>query len=99
MGSLYYGTSKPFAFDDRTLTHLRTIILGKLNLQESLVFTWSNDDAQNSLWMHPTIPLHFEFDMAVTPELNPLWLEQLLTLANSPGGLRLIPEPVAQPHQ
>lgn len=93
MGYLHYGESRSFSFDDRALTHLRTVILGKLNLQESLVFTWLADGRQRSIWLHPTIPLHFEFEDDTTPELNPEWVEQLLSLANSPAGLRLIDEP------
>lgn len=93
MGSLHYGDLEVFEFDDRTLTHLRTIILGKLNLQESLVFTWVSEDRQHSIWLHPSVPIHFEFDVAETPELNPLWIEQLLSLAKSPSGLRCVEEP------
>lgn len=92
MGCLRYDTMA-FAFDDRLLTHLRTVILGKLNLHESLVFTWSDGERQHSLWLHPAVPLHFEFDSAETPELNPAWIEQLLSLANSGGGLRVVEEP------
>lgn len=93
MGHLHYGETRSFKFDDRTLTHLRTVILGKLGLQESLVFTWIEDRRQNSIWLHPTIPLHFEFEQEVAPDLNPQWVEQLLALANSPSGLRLTEEP------
>ena len=93
MGFLHYGETRSFAFSDRELSHLRTVILGKLNLQESLVFTWLDEGSQHSIWLHPTIPLHFEFETQVAPELNPLWTEQLLALANSPTGLRLIEEP------
>lgn len=92
MGYLHYGESHAFAFDDRTLTHLRTVILGKLNLQESLVLTWLDEGRQRSVWLHPTIPLQFEFEQDVTPELNPEWVEQLRSLANSLAGLRLVEE-------
>lgn len=93
MGQLHYGGLETFTFSDRELTHLRTVILGKLNLQESLVFTWISEGKQHSVWLHPSVPIHFEYDEEVTPELNPAWIEQLLVLANSPSGLRLIPEP------
>lgn len=93
MGYLHYGGLETFSFDDRALTHLRTVILGKMNLQESLVFTWIHDGKQHSIWLQPSVPVHFEFDTEETPELNPEWIEQLLVLANSPAGLRLIPEP------
>lgn len=93
MGHLHYGNGASFAFDDRLLTHLRTVILAKLNLQESLVFTWSDDAQQRSVWLHPSIPVYFEFDERSTDELNPAWIEQLLALANSQGGLRIVEEP------
>lgn len=93
MGYLHYGGTASFAFEDRLLTHLRTVMFGKLNLQESLVFTWIDEGKQRSIWLHPTLPLHFEFDMDVAPEINPAWIEQLLLLANSPTGLRLVEEP------
>ncbi|PII81366.1 hypothetical protein BMH31_13155 [Leucobacter sp. OLIS6] len=96
MGYLHYSGMESFAFDDRLLTHLRTVILGKLNLQESLVLTWTRDGQQHSIWLHPTVPIHFEFDSEATPELNPQWIEQLLALANSSGGLRCVEEPVAR---
>lgn len=93
MGYLHYSGMESFAFDDRLLTHLRTVILGKLNLQESLVLTWTRDGQQHSIWLHPTVPIHFEFDSEATPELNPQWIEQMVALANSPGGLRCVEEP------
>ncbi|GAB2554850.1 hypothetical protein [Leucobacter ruminantium] len=94
MGYLHYGYGKSFAFDDRTLTHLRTTIFGKLNLQESVVFTWVDEDGhQRSIWLQPGIPLHFEFDAAETPDINPAWIEQLMAHANAPSGLRLVDEP------
>lgn len=96
MGYLRYGENRTFVFEDRPLTHLRTVILAKLQLQESLVFTLLEEGRQHSIWLHPAIPLHFEFDSEVAPELNQEWIEQLLSLANSSTGLRLIPEPPAE---
>lgn len=93
MGYLHYGGDVRFPFSDRLLTHLRTVILGKLNLQESLVFTWSDGKQQHSIWLHPAVSLRFEFDEEVTPELNTAWVEHLFSLANSPGGLRIVGEP------
>lgn len=93
MGVLHYGAGVGFSFDDRTLTHLRSVIFAKLSLQESLAFTWVDGGRQRTIWLTPTAHLHFEFEEAVTPELNPEWIEQLLALANSAAGLRLIDEP------
>jgi len=90
---MHYGDSAIFQFNDRLLTHLRTIILAKFALQESLALTWHDSDQQRTVWLHPSIPLHFEFSGSETPELNHAWLEQLMALANSPGGLRCVAEP------
>lgn len=93
MGKLYYGCTTSFSFDDRTLTHMRSVIFAKLNLHESLAFSWVSEGQQRTIWITPNAQLHFEFDEALTPELNPAWIEQLLSLANSPAGLRLVEEP------
>lgn len=93
MGQLHYDAVASFAFDDRSLAHLRAVIVAKLNLQESLVFTWLDAGQQRSIWIHPSIPLQFEFDAEQTPELNPAWIEQIMVLANSTTGLRWIEEP------
>lgn len=93
MGCLHYDGATSFPFEDRLLTHLRAVILAKFTLQESLVFTWDDAGQQRSIWLHPTMPLHFEFDGDQTPELNPVWVEALLALANTSSGLRCVPEP------
>lgn len=92
MGCLHYGESHRFEFDDRLLAHLRTVILGKFVLQESLIFTWIDFGEQRTIWLHPTLPLQFEFQQKTTPEINPEWIERLTLLASSPGGLRLVGE-------
>jgi len=89
MGYLHYGSGNRFEFDDRLLAHLRTVILGKFVLQESLVLTWVDFGQQRSIWLHPAFPLQFEFDHEAAPELNPEWLERMTSLANSVGGLRI----------
>ena len=93
MGYLRYGQQQSFQFDDRTLAHLRAVITGKLVLQESFIFTWTDEGLQRSLWMHPTLPLSFEFDSSEPPAVNRSWVELLMGLANSPAGLRLAREP------
>lgn len=95
MGTLYYGDTEPIPFDDRTLAHLRAVILNKLDLTESMVFTWAGGGKRHSLWLHPAVALRFDFDSEEPPELNVAWIEALRSLANSPGGLRLVPEPEA----
>lgn len=93
MGHLHYGGSESFSFDDRLLTHLRTVILAKLQLQESLSLTWQDGDQQRSIWLHPAIPLHFEFEAESTADLNPQWVEHLLHQTNLQAGLHDLDEP------
>jgi hypothetical protein len=47
----------------------------------------------SSIWIHPTIPLQFNFLGNREPRLNRAWVEELMQLANTPAGLRLTPEP------
>ncbi|UOQ59760.1 hypothetical protein MUN76_11980 [Leucobacter rhizosphaerae] len=92
MGCLHTGPQQVFIFDDRVLAHLRAVIFGKLSLQESFVFTWNDSGAQRSIWMHPGMSVQFEFDSTEAHEINREWIEALTALANSAGGLRLVPE-------
>ena len=92
MGCMHTGPQQVFLFDDRVLAHLRSAIFSKLGLQESFVFTWNDSGAQRSIWMHPAMGLQFEFDSTASHEINRDWLDALTTLANSAGGLKLIPE-------
>lgn len=93
MGYLYYTQQQAFEFDDYLLTHLRTVIISKFLQKESFIFTWNDDGLQRSIWLHPFLPMSFEFDQKDVPPINREWVNELLTLANSAGGLRLVPEP------
>ncbi len=93
MGFFHCGMGRTFEFDDRTLTHLRTVILSKFARAESFAFTWVEGGKQHSLWMHPTMPLMFEFEGPTTEQLNSRWVDELVLLASSPGGLQIAPEP------
>jgi len=97
MGKLTYGTEPVTAyFDDRTLWHLKTVILDKLRRDESFSFTWMNTSRQESqrdcVWLNPAIALHFQFSESEIPPLNWKWIEALVRAANSPQGLQVIPE-------
>ncbi|MBK0417427.1 ATP-dependent DNA ligase [Leucobacter sp. CSA1] len=96
MGYLHYCQQQIYRFDDRTLAHLRTVISNKLLQQESFVFTWNDTGLQRTIWLHPSMSIVFEFESAVTPDLNREWLQALGSLANSPTGLRLVDEPALQ---
>ena len=100
MGKFIYGTpSIAVEFEDRVLAHLKIVILSKVRRGESFTFSWEYSAAagsgHSSIWIHPTIPLQFDFLGSKEPQLNRAWVEELVKLANSPAGLRVIPEPTS----
>lgn len=100
MGKFVYGAPTWSAeFDDRALAHLRVVILAKLRRGESFSLSWevesSHGGGRSSIWLHPAIPLQFEFFGSREPMLNRAWIDALMLTANSPNGLQLVPEPTA----
>jgi hypothetical protein len=98
MGKFIYGTpSISVDFDDRLLAHLKAVITSKVRRGESFSFSWEYTVAAGSghstIWIHPTIPLQFDFAGSREPRLNREWIEEMVRLSNSPAGLRPIPEP------
>jgi len=100
LGKFVYGTpSTTVEFDDRVLAHLKVVIVAKLRRGESFTFSWdtaaSSGSGHSSIWLHPAIPLQFEFFGGKEPALNRAWLEEMVQLSNTPAGLRITPEPTA----
>jgi hypothetical protein len=98
MGQFIYGNpSVAVDFDDRVLAHLKVVVLAKVRRGESFTFSWEYTAAagsgHSSIWIHPTIPLQFNFLGNREPRLNRAWVEELMQLANTPAGLRPTPEP------
>lgn len=98
MGKFIYGTPAiAVDFDDRVLAHLKVVILSKVRRGESFTFSWeytaATGSGHSSIWIHPTIPLQFDFLGSREPSLNRAWVEELVKLSNTPSGLRVIPEP------
>jgi hypothetical protein len=102
MGQFIYGNpSVAVDFDDRVLAHLKVVVLAKVRRAESFTFSWEFSAAagsgHSSVWIHPAIPLQFNFLGNREPRLNRVWVEELMHLANTPAGLRLTPEPPESP--
>ncbi|HEV7948801.1 MAG TPA: ATP-dependent DNA ligase [Glaciihabitans sp.] len=98
MGVFIFDGSFSAEFDDRTLAHLQLVIGSKLRRAESLHFSWHTEPstasaARTILWIHPATSLRYEFANGQPPTINRLWIDELLESANSPGGLRIVPEP------
>ena len=97
MGKFIYGTAAgSFDIDDRTLAHLRVVIMNKLRRSESFMFdlAMSDGSGSRSFWISPSVPIQFQFSGSRTPRINRAWVEQLMAAASGPKGLAIIPEPV-----
>jgi hypothetical protein len=112
MGSLIYGVAPAIRIDDRVLRHLQAVIIGKLRRGETFSFNWdqepgvgedeATDDAaaHGTIWVSAASHLYFRYDGPREGHaLNRQWLELLMQESNSPGGLRVIPEPVDERRQ
>jgi hypothetical protein len=100
VGTLHYGSpSAAFSIDDRTLAHLELVIMAKLRRRENLSFAIVDEktSVRQSMWISSVTQLRFEYEGPM-PEINRLWLHELVDTANSSGGLRIVPEPELTSH-
>jgi len=97
MGRFSYDSNVTVDFDDRLLAHLQAVIGAKLRRGESFYFTWVDDgstgDGRTTIWLHPRVSLAYKYFGKREATLNRAWIERLMLTANSPAGLRLMPEP------
>ncbi len=98
MGRLTYDSTSTIDFDDRLLAHLQIVIGEKLRLSQSFYFSWQNDPqaggGRATIWLNPSMPLHFKYTTGNKPLINREWLRILAASANTPSGLQVLPEPV-----
>jgi hypothetical protein len=101
MGSFHYSLGLSADFDDRLLAHLQLVLGAKLRRGESFYFTWNEDHldghGRTTIWLHPALPIAFQYLGSRSVMLNKEWLEVLSTSANSSSGLHVLPEPAATP--
>ena len=96
MGRFFYGAAvNSFEIEDRTLAHLRIVIMNKLRRGESFMFdvVMGDGGGTRSFWISPSIPIHFHFFGGRTPRINRTWVEELMVAASGPRGLTITPEP------
>lgn len=98
MGTLRYGYPPlEVTLDDRVLAHLQFVIITKLRRKESFVFSWKDDpdlsEGRSSIWIEPSIPLHFKYTDPEQPKLNRAWIDVLMRSAYSADGLKVVEEP------
>jgi hypothetical protein len=95
MGRLIYDHIGPAVdIDDRTLAHLRVVVTTKLRRHESFTLSWKDPDAhgRTTVWIHPAIPVQFDFDGPEPTDLNRAWIQRLADSANNGSGIVLTGE-------
>ena len=100
MGYLYYGTNNhPVELDDRPLSHLKIALLTLLRAGKSVSFSFTRPtragSGRETLWISPSTEIRFLFAGTRPPTVNELWVWQIMETADSPTGMRMLPEPVA----
>ncbi|MEO6943045.1 MAG: hypothetical protein ABI238_00115 [Terrimesophilobacter sp.] len=95
MGIMFYGDARqPVPVEDRTLAHVKAVIIARLRRGESCTFSWKTETGhRETVWISQYISLHFVFDEPDRPTLNRQWIEELSRAAASPAGLWAVPEP------
>lgn len=99
MGTFVYDSTYSVEIEDRTLAHLRIVVMNKLRRSEPFMFEVDMHDGSGhrSFWVHPGVPLQFRFYNSHHPAINRAWIETLMAAASSPQGLTLLLEPPEQP--
>lgn len=107
MGSMIYGLAPAIEIEDRALRHVQAVIISKLRRNEAFSFNWDHEPGvggdessvragqHGSVWVSKSSLLYFSYDAAQTTPLNPAWVDLLVNAANTPRGLRVLPEPPA----
>ena len=96
MGRFIYDTmANSVDIDDRTLAHLRIVVMNKLRRTEAFMFdvVIGDGSGRRSFWMHPSVPIQFHFFGSRNPRINRAWIEDLMQVASGPNGLTITPEP------
>ncbi|RGE23727.1 hypothetical protein [Leucobacter sp. wl10] len=99
MGTLIYGKTRGFEFEDRTLEHVRFVVSAKLRRKESFFLTWAPSGpgatGSVSLWISPDIPISFRLPETGRAPLSKEWIEAMLKMSHTNRGLVVIPERAA----
>lgn len=96
MGTFIYDTmANSVEIDDRTLAHLRIVIMNKLRRSEPFMFEVAMHDGsgRRSFWVSPSVPMQFRFFTTRQLQINRIWIEELMEAASGPNGLSILAEP------
>lgn len=101
MGVFVYDSTFSVDIDDRTLAHLRIVVMNKLRRSEPFMFELDMHDGSGhrSFWVHPAVSLQFRFYNNRHPATNRAWVDALMAATSRPEGLTLLPEPASPPSE
>lgn len=101
VGKFIYDNAFKVEIEDRALTHIQLVMTAKLRRGEPFPFSWREDPSvgggRTTVWVHAGSALAFKYFGSRQPAINRAWVDALAFTANSPSGLRLIPEPPEDP--
>jgi len=93
LGTLHYGRSQSYEFDDRTLEHLRVAINARLRKNEAFMLSWHPREGDPadwvSLWITADMPIGFSFSAGEPAPLSREWVSRLIEESYGPDGLVL----------
>jgi hypothetical protein len=98
VGVFVYGSvPQGIEIDDRTLAHVRVVVMSKLRRAEPFMFdvTMNDGTGRRTFWVHPSVPVQFRFFGRAAQRINRRWVEELMSAASGPNGLAIVPEPAA----
>lgn len=92
MATLTYGPdATTVTVDDRALAHLQYVIFQRYRRHEPFVMTLvtgeGDERRRRSTWMTPGVPVSFSYDCETVPQLDRVWLEELMKQSYSGTGL------------
>ena len=102
MATLTYGPdATTVSIDDKALAHLQYVIFQRYRRHEPFVMTLvtgtGEDRQRRSTWMTPGAPVSFSYDDDAMPQLDRVWLEELMKQSYSGNGL-VYAEPLEGEH-
>ena len=92
MGQLRYGSDLQVDLDDGLLGHIEAAAISKLRRGESFALRLDDAAGARTVWIGPASQLVFVYADG-RPTIDRPWLEAIVESANTPAGMRLIPQP------
>jgi len=90
VGQLVYEQKSTFDIEDRSLAHLRIVVMNKLRRQESFMLQVPHREVGHvSLWMAPGIPVAFQFSGSRSPRIDRDLVDEWMQQASGSDGLSL----------